>query len=75
MFMAEVIVLQPSAEGLVDLLDGLQVTVFHDEVPLHEPEKPFHFSLGLRSLAIGQGNIGTHHLILAKPSLLDIFFP
>ena len=38
MFMVEVIVVQPSDEGFIDLLDRCQMDVLQDEVSLDEPE-------------------------------------
>ena len=47
MFMAEVVVLQPPPESLVNRLDCVRMPVLHNEVSLDEAEQAFDFPFGL----------------------------
>ncbi len=52
MLMVEVIVVQPSEEGFVDLFDRRQMDILQDEVSLDEPEQALDFTFGLSFPAV-----------------------
>jgi hypothetical protein len=52
MLMVEVIVIQPSDEGFIDLLDRFEMDVLQDEVSLDEPEQALDFAFCLRFPAV-----------------------